>query len=459
MAAHSARSHSSGSSSPRTTTVGSSPMSVGKIRSRLSVSISASSFSRGAIARRQLDLAVRARAPARRPRAGRPRRRSRAGRARPSRCPGSSADRRRRAASWRRLARAASACSCRVLTLRRTGAVVSRSAVRSTTASRVSLPTSHSSIASTARHVAFGRCDSTAAKQADLDRLLRDAQRLEHAVRRVLEDVGEHAVAVEHAQHAVDLGRDLLAERLDALDVLLEDRRRRQRAGSRRARPRGSARRRRTARRATAGSAGGARCPRGAKSKRASVHSRSWWSAAWPWIRPTCAEVTSPSKNRTSPRRRPRISVRTRAAAERRRARGRACRRRSSRRGCRRGGRAVPAGRRAGAGRSSRRRAGRSGGQQDLVGAGRLERRRGATPRPGEHDRDVELRGVERARARRTSSSARPSVPPTTTTPGRRPAGARAAVAAGSARRNAGRPRARNRAGPVGRPADRDPGR
>ena len=38
------------------------------------------------------------------------------------------------------------------------------------------------------------------AQEPRLDRPLGHAQRLEHAVRRVLEDVGEHAVTVEHAQ-------------------------------------------------------------------------------------------------------------------------------------------------------------------------------------------------------------------------------------------------------------------
>ena len=100
--------------------------------------------------------------------------------------------------------------------------------MRSRTSSRVSLPTSHSSIASTARHVAFGPRRGRDPQQADSTASCVDAQRLEHAVRRVLEHVGEHAVAVEHPQHAVDLGRDLLAEHLDARDVLLEDHRRRQ---------------------------------------------------------------------------------------------------------------------------------------------------------------------------------------------------------------------------------------
>lgn len=68
------------------------------------------------------------------------------------------------------------------------------------------------------------------AQEARLDRLVRDAQRLEHAVRRVLEHVGQHAVAVEHPQHAVDLRRDLRAEVVRALDVLLEHHRRRQAA-------------------------------------------------------------------------------------------------------------------------------------------------------------------------------------------------------------------------------------
>src|SRR5690606_38941051 len=43
------------------------------------------------------------------------------------------------------------------------------------------------------------------AQEAGLDRELRDAQRLEHAVGRVLERVGQDAVPVEHPQDAVDL--------------------------------------------------------------------------------------------------------------------------------------------------------------------------------------------------------------------------------------------------------------
>jgi hypothetical protein len=46
-------------------------------------------------------------------------------------------------------------------------------------------------------------------------------------------------------------------------------------------------------------------------SKRASVQRSSWWSAAWPWISASSAEVTSPWKKRISPRRRPRTRVRT----------------------------------------------------------------------------------------------------------------------------------------------------
>ena len=70
------------------------------------------------------------------------------------------------------------------------------------------------------------------AQEAGFERLLRDAQRLEHAVRRILEHVGEHVVAVEHAQHAVDLRRHLLAEVGHALNVLLEHHRRRQQLGA-----------------------------------------------------------------------------------------------------------------------------------------------------------------------------------------------------------------------------------
>ena len=184
--------------------------------------------------------------------------------------------------------------------------------MRSITASRVSLPTSHSSIASTARQRrlrALRRRDLR--NRPDLDRALRDPQRLEHAVRRVLEDVGEHAVAVEHAQHAVDLGRDLLAERRGRAATSCSS----TIAGD--SRPLES----RTPSRNRSASANSSSCDSGIcwrrttsswwKSKRASVHSSSWWSAAWPWIRPTCAEVTSPWKNRTSPRRRPRIRVST----------------------------------------------------------------------------------------------------------------------------------------------------
>ena len=44
-------------------------------------------------------------------------------------------------------------------------------------------------------------------------------------------------------------------------------------------------------------------------SKRASVHSRSWCIADCPCRLPTCADVTSPSKNRSSPRRNPRTTI------------------------------------------------------------------------------------------------------------------------------------------------------
>ncbi|MCB9573321.1 MAG: hypothetical protein H6709_14665 [Kofleriaceae bacterium] len=69
------------------------------------------------------------------------------------------------------------------------------------------------------------------AQQPGLDRALRDPQGLEDPERAVLEDVGQGAVAVEQPQYPVDLGRQALGHRLDLLDVLLEDRRRRQTAG------------------------------------------------------------------------------------------------------------------------------------------------------------------------------------------------------------------------------------
>ena len=133
------------------------------------------------------------------------------------------------------------------------------------------------------------------------------------------------------------------------------------------------------------------------------------------------------------------------AAAERGRARGRACRRRSSRPGCRRGGRACSAGTPLqDAGRSSRRRAGRPGAR----GPRRRRRPRAsarAAPCPVEHDRDVGACGVSARGRARTSSSAWPSVPPTTTSAG---LGGRASSCAGSAGSRAGAPATPSRSNP-----------